>query len=516
MQAAGSEPDRRNIVIFCDGTWNSPEEEQFGQPTPTNVHKLYRACEDEAESDGHQVTWYQPGVGSGGGALKRMFEGATGTGTSDNIKRAYAAIAVRYRGPQDCIFLIGFSRGAFAARSVAGMIQKVGLLKTASKSEVDAAFAVYRNARNEADPRAVAHRARDDVHRDVRVHAIGVWDTVGSLGVAMWGWSFNFRAIWRNSFHRLSPNLVTDHVFHALAIDEKRTSFIPTLWHDIEDPGSLPPGVALSRPPQVEEAWFRGVHSDVGGGYADTDLSDIALQWMAGRLAGIGLRLRPGALQLKPRVQGRVHNSARGPLWTNVATWPRWTPLRTLKEGAATRSHLHESVAEREQFAELGESGRTRLAVGQSRAVSIRARYLWEHTGIVLEPGASYTLSAGGYWQDWRDAPVGPIGQEPEAESGFKRLGRRCRRAREARWMALIALPCADFGWRWRELGIGAALKYLLLEDPVDFTRQLRVVGAGATLSVDKESMLWCFANDAWKFYENNTGSVVLRVQRTG
>lgn len=509
----------RNIVIFCDGTWNSPEDEEYGQPTQTNVHKLYMACLDQAESRGTQITWYQPGVGTEGGAFQRAWEGATGIGIGTNIRRGYAAIAAHYQGTNDKIFLIGFSRGAFAARSIAGMIQNVGLLKNPTRKAVKEVYKVYRKAKNEADSIAETRRTREDMHSNVRIHCIGVWDTVGALGLSMWGWSFTLRPLFRNKFHRISPNLITDHVFHALGIDEKRTSFVPLVWHDTGDPRAIPTGKTPPYEVKVEEAWFRGVHSDIGGGYADAGLSDIALAWMVEKLRGVGLLLRPQAPRCSPNVCGRVHNSSRGPLWANVATWPRWTPLRTLAEGATSRSYLHESVRDRERVAAnhgIVEKERLRLKVGQSCDVTIRARYLWEYTGMVLEKYAEYELTATGFWQDLRDTPVGPEGQDPSDESWLKILFRWARRKVDARWMALIALPNKDFGWNWKELGVLDALYYLLIEDPKEFTSQQKVIGKSCRLSIGdrEEAMLWCFANDMWKYYENNTGSVVLRIER--
>lgn len=510
-------PMSRNLVVFCDGTWNSPEEERFGQPTPTNVHKLFMACADEAQSGGAQVTWYQPGVGSDGSWYRRAFEGATGTGTGLNIRRGYTAIAARYQDG-DRIFLVGFSRGAFAARSIAGMIERVGLLKDPSRVAVERAYNLYRKVRSESDHRIRILRDSPDVHSRVRVHAIGVWDTVGALGLSMWGWDFNLRSIWRNSFHRLSPNSVSDHVFHALAIDEKRTSFMPLVWRDAE--GQDLPGHAR---PLVEEAWFRGVHSDVGGGYAEAGLSDITLDWMAQRLAGVGLLLRANAPVVAPNSLGRVHNSARGPLWTNVATWPRWTPLRTIEQLESsrqrTRSYVHESVADREARAEgagLFEQKRRWLHVGEEFQVVIRARCQWEYTGVVLEPGARYELTASGRWQDWKDTPVGPEGQPRADESWLKRLVRPLKRVPRAGWLQLIALPCHDFGWHYRELGIGRVLWYLLVADPAAFMSQYVVAGRQCVVvgPAGSEAVLWCFANDARKFYGNNTGSIVLEVRR--
>lgn len=508
-----SKPEVRNLVFFCDGTWNSPEEEQFGQPTATNVHRLYRACADEASSGGRQLTWYQPGVGSGGSVLKRVWEGSTGSGIGANIRRVYSAIAAQYQGPQDRIFLIGFSRGAFTARSVAGMIEQVGLLREPTRDAVEAAYALYCRCKDADEVAARRGLNTPELHPDVRIHAIGVWDTVGALGLALWGWSFNLRAIWSNSFHHLSPNRSVDHVFHALAIDEKRTSFMPVPWRE------LPAGLAGPRP-QVEETWFRGVHSDVGGGYADCGLSDIALQWMAQRLAAQGLLLRPAMPPARPDPWARVHNSARGPLWTNVATWPRWPALRTLEEGASARCAMHPSVAQREQGLAargLDETVRRRLAVGESMSVSVRARNQWEYTGLVLVPGARYQVRARGLWQDWQDTPVGPGGQDAADESWLKRCVRWMKREPTAPWMSLMGVPVAERGWRWKELGLLQALRYLLLEDPPEFRRQQVVIGPGTELQglADEESLLWCWANDAWRFYGNNTGSVTLEIRRS-
>lgn len=526
MSSDPQAPEGRNLVLFCDGTWNSPDEESYGLPTPTNVYKLYQACQDEADSAGAQLTWYLPGVGSDGSSFRRALEGATGTGIGLNIRRGYAALAALYRGPQDRIFLVGFSRGAFTARSIAGMIQKVGLTRSADPRRVKQAYRFYERSSHEQHPQARQHREREDVHRDVRVHAIGVWDTVGALGLSVWGWSFNFRALWRNDFHRLSANQITDHVVHALALDEKRTSFMPLLWHPPGDFRGVATGCDDGRMPHVTEAWFRGVHSDVGGGYADTRLSDVALQWMVAQLVPLGLRLRPGLPRLRPDPAGRVHNSARGPLWTNVATWPRWTPLRTAAEAGeadaaqdGVRRLLHESIAERElQAGALGERRRQRLAPGQRVCVSVQARQPWDYTGIVLEHGARYRLRASGLWQDRDDRPVGPAGQAAAEEGWPKRLGRWMKRARGRPWMELIALPCTDFGWRWGEFGLTRALRFLLLQDPGQFTRQLVPVGEGVELAgpaqPGAEAMLWCFANDARKFYGNNAGSITLEVER--
>ncbi|MDT7838544.1 hypothetical protein [Aquabacterium sp. OR-4] len=150
--------------------------------------------------------------------------------------------------------------------------------------------------------------------------------------------------------------------------------------------------------------------------------------------------------------------------------------------------------------------------------MTVEARLLWDYTGIVLEHGARYRLRASGLWQDRDEAPVGPAGQPAAQRSWAKRLGGWLRRQRSAPWMALVALPSADFGWRWGEFGLLRALRYLLIHDPALFTRNLVTVGTEALIDgparPGAEAMLWCFANDARRFYGNNSGSVTLLVER--
>lgn len=499
----------KNICIFCDGTWNSPADEAYGVPSPTNVYRLFEASQGQAESDGKQITWYQPGVGALGGPWRRALEGATGTGIGANIRRAYMAIARHYE-PNDKIFLFGFSRGAFTARSVAGMIERVGLIEKPTKQLAAQAYANYRKTGLSNEDAKLG--------KVVRVHFVGIWDTVGALGFPMWGWSFNLLPFFGNSFHELSPNQITDFVYHGLAMDEIRTSFMPTLW---EEP---PPETQTSQCPKVEQVWFRGVHSDVGGGYPDHELADITLSWMADCAKTHGLLIRENALStLKPDPMGRIHNSYKGPLWGNVAGWPRWFPPlnRSPSDPDSTKfGYLHESIFEREKKLQAQGSPERPLKTlckDQVFKFDVRADQLWNATNLILESGATYELTSEGWWQDFDDTPVDAEGQDPKTESWIKKRTQFGRRAPKEPWMKLIGVFNYPIKWPWEERKIHLALKYLIMKDPEDLVNKLMSIGKHHTkkhIDPGKTGLLWVFANDWWKYYDNNTGSVLLTVKR--
>lgn len=522
----------KNIVIFCDGTWNSPADEEFGVPSVTNVRTLYRACQDFAESDGKQVVWYQSGIGSLGNAFKRSFEGATGWGIGNAIRRGYTIIARHYE-PGDKIYLFGFSRGAFAARSIAGMIQQVGLLADPTPYEVKKAYQFYEEIRYEYQNIKTYYQKKGSLVTDARgpgnvcIHFIGVWDTVGSLGFSFWGWSFNLR-FFQNAFHDLSPNNITSSVYHALAMDEIRTSFMPSLWeYPDKDKSNEPPAG------RVEQAWFRGVHSDIGGGYAERGLSDITLDWMARKATKEGLLLRKNALiadndpkeekrkqaSLFPKPTSRIHRSFQGPLWTSVGGWPRWYPPLSHTPCTDAEGYLHRSVFERqEKCIDSGSSEvvMSRLAIGQTKSVVVRADHLWNFTGFILEEEGTYRFRTEGIWQDGNKAPVGPEGESDDTKSILKRWGRHGRRAPKARQMQLIGVVNHPRNWRWMERRWYEALHYLFVADPPELVETLFPINTGTSITIkSKETgIFWAFANDWWKMYDNNTGSVTLWITR--
>jgi uncharacterized protein (DUF2235 family) len=260
-------------IIFCsDGTWDEP-----GQNT--NVYKIYKGLNTTAE----QVPYYDDGVGSDGLLIQKLTGGAFGAGLFQKIKDGYTKIAHSYE-EGDEVFLFGFSRGAYTARSLAGMIAVCGL-PTANFSDevVDTAFEAYRNKDQRAALLAELNKTCDLF--DAKLTMVGVWDTVGSLGIPA-----IFGGVSPLLYGFLDTTLHPDvlNAYHALAIDEKRAEFPATLWTS-PSPGQT-----------VEHAWFCGVHCDVGGSYpADSNgsaLSDLTLAWMMSKASALGLEFVPEVL----------------------------------------------------------------------------------------------------------------------------------------------------------------------------------------------------------------------------
>jgi len=291
----------KRLILCCDGTWNSADQETNGVPCPTNVVKLgYRVA--KRDGDIPQLIYYDQGVGTGN-SLDRLTGGAFGDGLEENIHDAYRFLVANYE-PGDELYLFGFSRGAFTVRSVGGMIRKCGILERRAVRYYRDAIALYRNEQHpdDAQPRAFRKSCSVVPEESIPVRMIGVFDTVGSLGIPLRG----LRSLTRreHQFHDTELSGAVQTACHALAIDERRAPFAPTLWTYKPKPGQ-----------QVEQVWFCGAHSDVGGGYSETGLSDLALEWMIGRARAAGLAFDAAALAaypLKPDPHGMLHNSKTG------------------------------------------------------------------------------------------------------------------------------------------------------------------------------------------------------------
>jgi uncharacterized protein (DUF2235 family) len=317
----------KNIVVCLDGTWNQPEKLN-GHRAPTNVLKFMRALLPTGPGGRCQVVFYDPGVGTGS-AIDRIKGGAFGIGLSQNVMDGYGFIANNYDageddGEPDDIFLFGFSRGAFTARSLAGMLGAVGLLEKRHMNRLPEAFDIYRT-KPEGRKRHRSYWLVNET-RKVTIKCIGVWDTVGALGIPVTWLKWLGRR--RYCFHDVELGSNVRHAYHALAIDEHRKPFEATMWQRPSDPPK--------HQQVVEQVWFAGAHSNVGGGYGDSGLSDVALQWMIEKAESCGLSFDRQYISrcIEPRVDGALANSRS----LFYKAWPR------LERQVRRPDHFHESV----------------------------------------------------------------------------------------------------------------------------------------------------------------------------
>ena len=262
----------KRIVYCADGTWQDPANN-------TNVYRLYKAL--LVTSD--QVTFYDDGVGADAKGLNRILDGAFGQGLLQKIMDGYTKIAHVY-DPGDEIFLFGFSRGAYTARSLAGMIANCGLPSGSFTNDcVTQAFTAYRDPANRA---AILAGLGACGLADAVIRMVGVWDTVGALGIPA-----IFGGVDESKYGFLDTGLHPDvkNAYQCLAIDEVRPQFPATLWTSAPAAGQT-----------IEQVWFSGCHGDVGGGTvqaggvdAATRLCDITMGYMVAKAQALGLAFDP-------------------------------------------------------------------------------------------------------------------------------------------------------------------------------------------------------------------------------
>jgi uncharacterized protein (DUF2235 family) len=281
-----------NIAIFLDGTWNDPEDR-------TSVFRLKDVLDVSSNAPEPQRCYYAVGVGT------RRFEkfrgGAFGMGLSGTVQDAYRWLVSEY-DEGDRIFIFGFSRGAYTARSLAGLIARCGLLYKPFAARVDALYERYRQDKkverideleyirrhNKRTLTADEERLLKESRR-VEIEMIGVWDTVGSLGIP-WS-SAPFFGPKDYYFLNTRPSVLYRHCFHALAIDEHRGPYEPTLWTRFVPDDERPEATTGPTLERFEQRWFIGAHSNVGGGYGDDDaLRNPPLIWMQEKAEQLGLR----------------------------------------------------------------------------------------------------------------------------------------------------------------------------------------------------------------------------------
>lgn len=261
---------------------------------PSNITRISRAIKAVSQDGIPQIVNYHQGLGTEGGPLSRFIGGTTGKGLADDVREAYSFLANNYH-PGDEILLLGFSRGAFTARSIAGLIGQVGLLTKKGLNTLPEVYEDVQNRRNPDyrpkhtdlpfprkpsadDPRYAEELERRGLTRlDIPIKAIGVWDTVGSLGIPRIGFlqraGLQMKQSRATAFYDTKLSNCVENAFQALALDENRPSFSPAVWEKPEGNRTT-----------LRQVWFPGAHTNVGGGYDDMQLANITLAWMMSQL----------------------------------------------------------------------------------------------------------------------------------------------------------------------------------------------------------------------------------------
>jgi uncharacterized protein (DUF2235 family) len=368
----------RMLVLCCDGTSNEPTP-AGADSGATNVVRLYRCL----KKNDAQIVFYDPGVGTSGildlwhrrtNSAKAYFEQATGYGLDEHVLTGYRFLCETYRkGDRICIF--GFSRGAYTARVISGLIHQIGLLRPEQSNIAAFALKAYKES-SDGDDLSIGWRfARTVGTQAVRIHFLGLWDTVGSM-IAPLKDRIGF-GLTLLPFTRSNPSVA--RVRHAMAIDERRRMFRISHWRPgpfVENPFDKD---AAPQSQDIKQIWFAGAHGDVGGGHpeAESGLAKLSLKWMAGEAAQAGIAIDRAALtrvttnQKKQNGQilyvaddpnGQIHATPKGWFWwsqeylpkaASMREWPKrksvlgcYLPAaepRVIAPGAT----IHESVAAR-------------------------------------------------------------------------------------------------------------------------------------------------------------------------
>jgi uncharacterized protein (DUF2235 family) len=267
----------KRIVICADGTWN--QRDQIDKATkkrrPTDVTKTARAVRPRSSNGTDQVVCYHDGVGTAEG-LDKFTGGAFGRGIENNIRELYRFLVYNYDEGDD-IYFFGFSRGAFTVRTLVGFMYKVGLVQKDDDYYVPELYAYYESGKGaDSDEYKLAYHNIKDPRACPPIKFIGVWDTVGALGApGFLGQVFNKN---KYLYHDLNLNANIQNAYQALAIDEQRKPFAPNIW-------TRPPGWTGT----LEQVWFPGVHSNIGGGYAPDGLANEALHWLVEKAENLEL-----------------------------------------------------------------------------------------------------------------------------------------------------------------------------------------------------------------------------------
>lgn len=412
-----------------DGTWN---EDNSGSKDQLDTNVL-RFCELYDGGSGTQC--YVEGVGTRLDWVGKVFGGLFGSGGRQRIEEMYEKFLTNWKAGDHVVDIIGFSRGAALAVHFANKLAKDG-----AKSD------------------------EDDVGEPVQIRFLGVWDIVASFGLSF-DTFIDFHAInlgW--DVDDIADNV--QHCFHAMALNERRESFGLTRLNEDHQKAN------------IEEVWFRGVHSDIGGGSDNEARSNIALNWMLDNAIDCGLPIDEAK-----RTDPRYARTDEGAAITHSADIVR-DPRR---EVAAGDKYHHTAVAKH-------------LAVGESVSAKVFARYMYSWSGIEVQQGEQYEIKLEDPADTWKDGDLpecGADGWDSEQLPWFKEkivdAVEGLRRCKDAQWFELI----------------GA-----LGDDDKDL---IRLGGAknGVEITIPKSAELYFFANDLRVRYGNNEGDLVINVKRT-
>lgn len=309
----------KNIIIFSDGTG-----QEGGKKYNTNVYKLFNMIEDRTPN---QISFYDRGLGTG---WRKITGNIGGMGIKKNICDCYEFIFENFEAG-DQIYLFGFSRGATTVRSLSGFIHLFGILPKSRPELIKRAYSIYQI--NDADERKT--KADEFINKNhtmwTKIKFIGVWDTVAALGLPIKFLDVIIDQIpfFHHSYHNLDLSESVEHARHALAIDDERLTFHPKIWNK-----------EIKEWQTMKQVWFCGMHTDVGGGYAEQQLSDIPLIWMINEAVEKGLRIYPKyKVDINPDPNGFMHNS-RGSFLTKLYR----KKIRNWNYERCGRLVIHESV----------------------------------------------------------------------------------------------------------------------------------------------------------------------------
>jgi uncharacterized protein (DUF2235 family) len=287
----------KNIVIFSDGTGQIG-----GSEHNTNVYKLFNMVEDRTA---HQVVYYDPGLGTD---RRKVSGNIFGRGFSRNMLDCYRFLFENYNAG-DKVFLFGFSRGAATVRSLSGFVHRFGILPQSRRDLIERAFGIYKIKNRERRIKEAEAFISKNHTMWCKIKFLGVFDTVAALGIQNGLLGNILDRLFPYRFHSFELSESVEFARHALSIDDERKLFAPVLWDALKDE---------NKDMRMKQVWFCGVHTDVGGGYAEDDLSNIPLRWMIKEASQKGLRIYEESaayqslLAAKVNADGIMHNEQKG------------------------------------------------------------------------------------------------------------------------------------------------------------------------------------------------------------